>query len=61
VIPGSSPTIARRRPTILLNNVDFPTFGRPTIATSPPRGFASCTAVLPLPDCFAFFDKLPSL
>src|ERR1051326_986167 len=33
VMPGSSPTIARRPPVIRLNRVDFPTFGRPTITT----------------------------
>ena len=33
VIPGSSPTIARRCPINRLNSVDFPTFGRPTMAT----------------------------
>src|SRR5882762_8375828 len=33
-MPGSSPTIARRDPVRWLNSVDFPTFGRPTIATS---------------------------
>src|ERR1700676_2343001 len=32
VIPGSSPTMARRDPTIRLNSVDFPTLGRPTMA-----------------------------
>src|SRR6266403_2321329 len=33
-MPGSSPTIERRSPIRRLNRVDFPTFGRPTIATS---------------------------
>src|SRR5438445_11072765 len=33
VMPGSSATIDRRDPTKRLNNVDFPTFGRPTIAS----------------------------
>src|ERR1700721_3742318 len=32
VIPGSSPTIDRRLPVSRLNSVDFPTFGRPTMA-----------------------------
>src|SRR5208282_1381911 len=31
-MPGSSPTMARREPTMRLNKVDFPTFGRPTMA-----------------------------
>src|SRR5437588_106476 len=31
-MPYSSPTIARREPTIRLNSVDLPTFGRPTMA-----------------------------
>src|SRR6185437_11164578 len=34
VIPGSSPTIDRRLFVNRLNNVDLPTLGRPTIATS---------------------------
>jgi len=33
VTPGSSSTIAVLLPTILLNSVDLPTFGLPTIAT----------------------------
>src|SRR5271169_3418368 len=32
-MPGSSPTMARRDPTMRLNSVDFPTFGRPTMAS----------------------------
>src|SRR5436853_3162151 len=32
-MPDSSPTIARREPTIRLNSVDLPTFGRRTIAS----------------------------
>src|SRR5580704_3427987 len=32
VIPGSSPTMARRDPTMRLNSVDLPTLGRPTMA-----------------------------
>src|SRR5450631_3085300 len=32
-MPGSSPTIARREPTMRLKSVDLPTFGRPTIAS----------------------------
>jgi hypothetical protein len=31
-MPGSSPTIDRRDPTMRLKSVDLPTFGRPTIA-----------------------------
>ena len=33
VTPAFSSTIASRRPTMRLNSVDFPTFGRPTMAT----------------------------
>src|SRR5690242_10033220 len=33
VMPGSSPTMARRCPVIRLKRVDFPTLGRPTITT----------------------------
>src|SRR6202166_2804805 len=33
-MPGSSPTMARREPVRWLNSVDFPTLGRPTMATS---------------------------
>ena len=33
VTPGSASTMAARRPTRRLNRVDFPTLGRPTIAT----------------------------
>jgi hypothetical protein len=33
VTPGVSSTSATRRPARRLNKVDFPTFGRPTIAT----------------------------
>ena len=33
VVPGRSDTMAARPPTIRLNSVDLPTFGRPTIAT----------------------------
>jgi hypothetical protein len=32
VMPGSSPTMARREPTRRLNRVDLPTLGRPTMA-----------------------------
>ena len=32
-MPGSSPTSARRRPQMRLNNVDLPTLGRPSITT----------------------------
>ena len=32
-MPGSSPTMARREPTMRLNNVDLPTLGRPTMAS----------------------------
>src|SRR5579871_5489005 len=31
VMPGSSPTMARLRPTTRLKSVDLPTFGRPTM------------------------------
>src|ERR1017187_4521076 len=31
VMPGSSPTMARREPTRRLNSVDLPTLGRPTM------------------------------
>src|SRR5207253_331729 len=34
-MPDSSPTIARREPTIRLNSVDLPTFGRQTMAGVP--------------------------
>lgn len=34
VTPGVSSTMETRRPTTLLKKVDFPTFGRPTTATS---------------------------
>src|SRR5271170_5429169 len=34
VMPGSSPTIERREPVRRLKRVDFPTFGRPTIANT---------------------------
>src|SRR5436305_7073315 len=34
VTPGSSSTIASRRPTMRLTRVDLPTLGRPTMATS---------------------------
>src|SRR6516225_4305533 len=33
VIPGSSPTMARRCPVIRLKRVDFPTLGLPTMTT----------------------------
>src|SRR5436190_21807401 len=33
VIPGSSPTIARRCPVMRLKRVDFPTLGLPTMTT----------------------------
>src|SRR4051812_738006 len=39
VTPGRSSTIASRRPTIRLTNVDLPTLGRPTTAT---RGSVIC-------------------
>src|SRR6202522_2197732 len=44
VIPGSSPTIDRRDPVSRLNNVLFPTFGRPHTAISG-RSRASTLAV----------------
>src|SRR2546427_738943 len=34
VMPGSSPTMARRCPMIALNRVDLPTLGLPTITTT---------------------------
>ena len=34
VTPGVSSTIATRRPMARLKKVDFPTFGRPTTATT---------------------------
>ena len=37
VTPGVSSTMDRRRPTNLLNSMDLPTLGRPTMAT---KGFA---------------------
>src|SRR5215212_2381094 len=46
VMPGSSPTMERRSPTSRLKSVDFPTFGRPTIATSgnvPPLASLLCS------------------
>ena len=50
VVPGSSCTTERSLPTSRLNNVDFPTLGRPTIATdnmvgSPDAGVASGSAI----------------
>src|SRR5439155_3394038 len=39
VSPGRGSTMALRSPIIRLNRVDFPTFGRPTIATI---GLATC-------------------
>ena len=33
VVPAAGATIARRDPMIRLNNVDFPTLGRPTSTT----------------------------
>src|SRR5579884_392059 len=42
VIPGSSPTMERRWPIMLLNRVDLPTFGRPTITTV---GGPSCCGI----------------
>ena len=38
VRPANASTIARRVPVRRLNSVDFPTFGRPTIATTPTAG-----------------------
>ncbi len=42
-MPGSSPTIERRVPVNRLNSVDFPTFGRPQIATSGSYAFGAAT------------------
>src|SRR6185437_7051314 len=39
VIPGSSPTMARREPISRLKSVDLPTLGRPTMATVGMRSF----------------------
>jgi hypothetical protein len=36
VVPGCAVTIARSRSTSRLNKLDFPTFGRPTIASVNP-------------------------
>ena len=36
VVPGTGVTIARSTPESRLNSVDFPTFGRPAIATTIP-------------------------
>ena len=36
VVPGTAVTIARSAPASRLNSVDFPTFGRPTMATVTP-------------------------
>ena len=41
VVPGTSVTIARSRSRSRLSSVDFPTFGRPTIAQRPARGVSS--------------------
>jgi len=49
VIPGSSPTIARRRPIMRLNSVDLPTFGRPTIAMVG-NSFPECALFFKLPE-----------
>ena len=45
VVPGSSCTTARSSPTRRLNSVDFPTFGRPTIAieNGPPSSSGSAS------------------
>src|SRR5581483_7682392 len=56
VMPGRSPTIARREPMMRLKSVDFPTFGRPMIATTGsgtdgPEISAASAAVSGLPGC----------
>ncbi len=48
VTPGSSCTIASRRPTSLLTSVDLPTFGRPTIATTGRLGLTFMPALRPV-------------
>ena len=45
VTPGVSSTMDSRCPTILLNSVDLPTLGRPTMATI---GFAIVSPILSL-------------
>src|SRR4030095_2970233 len=45
-MPGSSVTIERRWPIRRLNSVDFPTFGRPTIAISGSEGGMTCSGGL---------------
>src|SRR5215472_17165248 len=49
-MPGSSPTMARRDPTSLLNSVDLPTFGRPTIAMRGDVGMSSESSSSARPD-----------
>ena len=51
VVCGRSETIETLAPTIALRSVDFPTFGRPTIATNPDRNSAASALrqLLPLP------------
>src|SRR5690348_3285469 len=68
-MPGSSPTMARRSPMRRLNRVDFPTFGRPTIATrfvlgadfirqaKPTSASLECGALAPLCYWFVFKDQ----
>src|SRR5579872_2197652 len=45
-MPGSSPTMARREPTIRLNSVDLPTLGRPTIAIVGTGALAGVTVLV---------------
>src|SRR5215470_4076230 len=45
VMPGSSPTMARREPARRLKSVDLPTLGRPTMAMVGTRGEAVSVAV----------------
>src|SRR5664280_3246621 len=57
VMPGSSPTMARRDPTSRLKSVDLPTLGRPTIASVPTVGGSPCSAVRLDSNCIRRFTK----
>ena len=50
MVPGTGVTMARRVPVILLNNVDFPTLGRPT-STTVGRGRGATAPSVYLRDC----------
>src|SRR5271168_26427 len=56
VMPGSSPTIERRECVSRLKSVDFPTLGRPTIATS---GSCELAGVEGTTDLWYFDTKTP--